>query len=541
LLDDSTHLLPDKAAEIEQFLDRFAVVQNQAKAAFEMARESPGLTNRADLQPDALEKIEQTARVAAEVDLSTRSLVKDIVTFNNALRAENGVAARALEANANRAVVVLVVSGVLAALLSGAISLWLTTTTIANPISKMISLMRALAQCDLGIEIEGLGRRDEIGEMATAVQIFKTNAIEKVRANQEAVALRAAADAERDRAAADRARTAEEQSAAMEVLAKGLESVAGGDLTIRLDDGFSQAFMIIRDNFNCAVGKLRETVSTVVDCASAIHSGTREISSASDSLSSRTEHQAASLEETVAALGEITSNVRKAADGARHASEVVATADADAKKGALVAGHAVDAMGAISKSSQKIEQIIGVIDEIAFQTNLLALNAGVEAARAGESGKGFAVVASEVRALSQRATVAAKEIKALITTSTEQVNCGVKLVVESGSTLDRIIKQVSEINRVVAEIASGSQNQANGLAEINTAMRDMDQVTQQNASMAEEYTAASRSLAQESIRLSELVDQFKLRDQRRGSLRQELREAAPHAFAKPPRPAAAVA
>ena len=540
LLDEATNLLPDKGMEIGKFLDRFAAIRSPARAAFESAKGSPGLIDGADLQPDALAKIEQTARLAAEVDLKSRKLVKEVVAFNATLRDENAKAAKALEENADRTVVILAVSGVLAALASSAISLWLTSRKISNPISEMTARMRALAQGDLSVEIDGSDRRDEIGEMAAAVQVFKTNAIEKIRADKEAAALRAAADAERDRAAAERARAAEEQTAAMEALAKGLETVADGDLTVRLDAGFSEAFGRIRDDFNRAVGKLRDTVSAVVEAANAIHSGTGQISTASDSLSSRTEHQAASLEETAAALGEITTNVKKSAESARQASQSVATADADAKTGACVVGQAVDAMGAISQSSQKIGQIIGVIDEIAFQTNLLALNAGVEAARAGDLGKGFAVVASEVRALAQRSTVAAKEIKALITTSAEQVNSGVKLVIEFGATLDRIIKQVTEINLVVAEIASSSQNQANGLAEINTVMHDMDQMTQQNASMAEEYTAAGRSLAQETTKLSDLVEQFKLHDQREASLRQELREAAPHAFAKPQRPAPAV-
>jgi methyl-accepting chemotaxis protein len=537
MLDESTNLMPDKGVEIGHFLDRFVAIRDQANAAFEMAQESPGLINGADLQPDALQRMEQTARATAEVDLKTRSLVKDVAAFNNTLRDENAAAAKALEVDANHAVVVLAIFGLLAALVSGAISIWLTRTKIANPIAKMIALMKALAQGDLGVEIDGRGRRDEIGEMAAAVQVFKTKAIEKVRADQEAAALRAAADAERNRADAERARAGEEQTAAMEALAKGLESVAEGDLTTRLDAGFSQDFQRIRDDFNRAAGKLRDTITSVVDSANAIHAGTRQIASASETLSSRTEQQAASLEETVAAIGEITTNVKSAADGARHASEAVAIADADAKKGALVVQQAVDAMGAISKSSQQIEQIIGVIDEIAFQTNLLALNAGVEAARAGDSGKGFAVVASEVRALAQRSTEAAREIKGLITTSADQVSSGVKLVVESGTTLDRIIKQVSEINRVVAEIATGSQDQANGLAEVNAAVRQMDQATQENASMAEESTPASHTLTKETTKLSKLVEQFKTRDQREASLRRELREAAPHAFAKPPRPA----
>ncbi len=533
LLDEATNLLPDKGMEIGKFLDHFAAVRSQAKAAFAKARESAGLIGSADLQPDALAKIRETARLAAEVDLKTRRLVKEVVAFNDTLREENAKAARALEENADRAVVILAVSGLLAALASGAVSLWITSKKISKPISVITARMQALAQGDLGVEIDGADRRDEIGEMAAAVQIFKTNAIEKIRADKEAATLRAAADAERDRAAAERARAAEEQRSAMEALANGLEYVAAGDLTVRLDAGFTEAFSRIRDDFNRAVGKLRDTVSAVVESANAIQAGTRQISTASDSLSSRTERQAASLKETVAALGEITTNVQKSADGARQASQSVAAADTDAKTGAHVVGQAVGAMGAISKSSQKI----GVIDEIAFQTNLLALNAGVEAARAGDSGKGFAVVASEVRALAQRSTLAAKEIKALITTSAEQVNSGVKLVIDSGTTLDRIIKQVTEINDVVAEIASSSQNEANSLAEVNTAMRDMDQATQQNASQAEEYTAASRALAQETTKLSDLVEQFKIDDQREASLRRELREAAPHAFAKPQRPA----
>ena len=393
---------------------------------------SAGLIGSADLQPDALAKIRETARLAAEVDLKTRRLVKEVVAFNDTLREENAKAARALEENADRAVVILAVSGLLAALASGAVSLWITSKKISKPISVITARMRALAQGDLGVEIDGADRRDEIGEMAAAVQIFKTNAIEKIRADKEAATLRAAADAERDRAAAERARAAEEQRSAMEALANGLEYVAAGDLTVRLDAEFTEAFSRIRDDFNRAVGKLRDTVSAVVESANAIQAGTRQISTASDLLSSRTERQAASLKETVAALGEITTNVQKSADGARQASQSVAAADTDAKTGAHVVGQAVDAMGAISKSSQKIGQIIGVIDEIAFQTNLLALNAGVEAARAGDSGKGFAVVASEVRALAQRSTLAAKEIKALITTSAEQVNSGVKLVIDLG-------------------------------------------------------------------------------------------------------------
>jgi methyl-accepting chemotaxis protein len=166
-------------------------------------------------------------------------------------------------------------------------------------------------------------------------------------------------------------------------------------------------------------------------------------------------------------------------------------------------------MSEIEKSSGEISQIIGVIDEIAFQTNLLALNAGVEAARAGGAGKGFAVVASEVRALAQRSAQAAKEIKALIKASTNQVSTGVDLVGEAGKALGRIAAQVTELNGVVAEIAASAQEQSTALAEVNTAVNQMDQMTQQNAAMVEETTAASHSLADEADRLSSLVGQFR--------------------------------
>jgi methyl-accepting chemotaxis protein len=255
---------------------------------------------------------------------------------------------------------------------------------------------------------------------------------------------------------------------------------------------------------------------------------------ASDDLSRRTEQQAASLEETAAALDEITATVKKSAEGATHAHQVVAAADEDAKKSAVVVREAVQAMDAIAKSSQQISQIIGVIDEIAFQTNLLALNAGVEAARAGDAGRGFAVVASEVRALAQRSAEAAKEIKGLISASSIQVTNGVRLVAETGQSLERIMLQVTEINDVVSGIAAGAKEQATGLAEVNTAINQMDQVTQQNAAMVEQSTAASHSLSQETAQLAGLIGQFRVRSaDANGSMRDALKKVAPHAFRKP--------
>jgi len=241
-----------------------------------------------------------------------------------------------------------------------------------------------------------------------------------------------------------------------------------------------------------------------------IQTGSSEISQAADDLSRRTEQQAAALEQTAAALDQITATVRKTADGATHAREVVGTAKNDATRSGEIVHGAVSAMNEIEASAKQISQIIGVIDEIAFQTNLLALNAGVEAARAGEAGRGFAVVAQEVRALAQRSAEAAKEIKSLITASTNQVDQGVQLVGQAGKALERIVSQVAEINTVVIEIAASAQEQSTGLAQVNTAINQMDQVTQQNAAMVEESTAASHSLQHEANDLARLLGRFQL-------------------------------
>ena len=337
---------------------------------------------------------------------------------------------------------------------------------------------------------------------------------------------------ERDKRQAEVEAEAKARAMVVDSIGAGLTKLAGKDLSYRMSEDMPEAYRKLQNDYNGAVEQLAEAFGGVNESVDAVHSGTQQISSAANDLSRRTEQQASSLEETAAALGEITTTVRKTAEGAKLAREVVAVAREDAQSGGEIVSKAVEAMGKIENSSQQISQIIGVIDEIAFQTNLLALNAGVEAARAGDSGRGFAVVASEVRALAQRSAEAAKEIKALILTSATQVGEGVELVAQTGKALDRIGKKVSEINNVVADIATSAQEQASGLQQVNIAVNQMDQVTQQNAAMSEQASAASRALAQESERLAQLVGQFQIGRGGDDAVRRELKKIAPHAFAE---------
>ncbi len=387
---------------------------------------------------------------------------------------------------------------------------WLMIRAICRPITAMTLSMKSLAEGDHSIIVPAVGQRDEIGEMAQAVQVFKEGAIEKLRQQQEAIEARQHADDEHAGREAAAAKSAGEQSEVVHGLAAGLSKLAAGDFVQRLEQAFAPEYEGLRSDFNGAVSQLEETMQEVLANTGAIRSGTGEIAAASDDLSRRTEQQAASLEQTAAALDQITATVKKTADGADHARQVAGTARQDAERSGQVVARAVEAMGGIEASSREIGQIVGVIDEIAFQTNLLALNAGVEAARAGDAGRGFAVVASEVRALAQRSAQAAKEIKALILASDRQVKAGVELVGETGQTLTRIVGQVAELNQVVTTIAASAQEQATGLAQVNTAVNQMDQVTQQNAAMVEQSTAAAHSLAQETSTLAHLVGRFQV-------------------------------
>ena len=403
------------------------------------------------------------------------------------------------------------VTTLLVALAAAGLS-WLLSRLIGSPVVALTASMRGLAEGDRDVVVTGAERRDEIGAMAASLEVFRAAAIEKLRLEEDARAAGRLTEAERARNAAVLAEAAERQTRVVAAVASGLSRLSAGELAFRIAEAFPADYERLRADFNAAMEKLQDTMRTVTVSASAILSGTGEISTAADDLSRRTEQQAASLEETAAALDEITATVRRTADGSRHARSVVGHARGSAEDSGRIVHQAVEAMSGIERSAREITQIIGVIDEIAFQTNLLALNAGVEAARAGDAGRGFAVVASEVRALAQRSAEAAKEIKGLISTSGRQVEQGVAFVGQTGKALASIVAQVAEIDGIVGEIAASAQEQASALDEVNTAVNQMDQVTQQNAAMVEETTAASHNLAAEAGELSRLIGEFRLGD-----------------------------
>ncbi len=289
------------------------------------------------------------------------------------------------------------------------------------------------------------------------------------------------------------------------------QRVAKGDLTadiqVKSSDETGQlmsALKAMNEGLLHVVGSVRTGTDSIATASTQIASGNLD-------LSSRTEEQATSLEETASALEELTSTVKQNSDNARQANQLAVTASNVAVQGGSVVSQVVETMASINDASNRIVEIISVIDGIAFQTNILALNAAVEAARAGEQGRGFAVVASEVRSLAQRSASAAKEIKELIDDSVSKVGTGTTLVREAGSTMAEVVESVKRVTDIVAEISAASNEQSAGIEEINRAVSQMDQVTQQNAALVEEAAAAAQSMQEQASTLSGLVSVFKLR------------------------------
>ncbi|EKD4878390.1 methyl-accepting chemotaxis protein [Salmonella enterica] len=301
--------------------------------------------------------------------------------------------------------------------------------------------------------------------------------------------------------------------APMNRLIESIRHIASGDLVKRIDVEGSNEMGQLAENLRHMQSELMRTVGDVRNGANAIYSGASEIAMGNNDLSSRTEQQAASLEETAASMEQLTATVKQNAENARQASHLALSASETAQKGGKVVDNVVQTMRDIASSSQKIADIISVIDGIAFQTNILALNAAVEAARAGEQGRGFAVVAGEVRNLAQRSAQAAREIKSLIEDSVSRVDVGSTLVESAGETMDEIVNAVTRVTDIMGEIASASDEQSRGIDQVGLAVAEMDRVTQQNASLVEESAAAAAALEEQASRLTQAVAVFRIQQQ----------------------------
>ncbi|MGO7042148.1 methyl-accepting chemotaxis protein [Rhizobium acaciae] len=462
------------------------------------------------------------AKIAlSEADALIVPLASDAGAFLDKINENVRIKSGAISEETNFSILTSLMVAILTFALGILASLVVAAKGITKPIASLRERMISLAQGETEPSVEGQDRKDEVGQMARAVAVFRENALEKSRLEKEAQDNRTVSEKERLEREAQKAKDAADTQFVVDELAKALGRLASGDVAYRIEAPFVGNLDTLRNNFNGSVANLNDALCAVGENARSIDAGANEIRSAADDLSKRTEQQAASVEETAAALEEITTTVKDSSNRAEEVGHLVSQARQGAEQSGEIVRQAVNAMNEIERSSVEITSIISVIDEIAFQTNLLALNAGVEAARAGEAGKGFAVVAQEVRELAQRSARAAKEIKSLINTSSEHVRSGVRFVGETGKALQVIATEVQEINRHITAIVESSREQSVGLQEINTAVNMMDQGTQQNAAMVEQSTAASHALAKEAASLSRLLSRFNIvrdEDARRSTL-----------------------
>lgn len=491
ILRRQTHYLEKHAAEIENF-------STLAKKAFRPGAQRMRILEALKVYADAFRLYADATleEAAARTSVTaTYRQVEPIVTRileHYALEKAATLSENADVAERNITLAIRLIALALVVILSG---VWLIGRSISRPILVLAASMRNLARGDTMTTVPGIGRRDELGEMATALEVFRQAAIERSELDEDAARVRAQAETDRLRMqeAAD-VRAQERLMRATADLAAALRRLAAGDLSFQLTTQFAPDFEPLRHDLNATLSQLRDVMAQIAKASRSIDERSCEISGSASELARRTERQAASLAETAAALDQITANATIASTRLQEAHSASQRTNHRASESSDLVEDAIEAMQRIEQSSARISNIIGVIDEIAFQTNLLALNAGVEAARAGTAGKGFAVVAHEVRELAQRSALAAKEIKGLIQSCAHEIEKGAATVRKTGEALSDISIQVDAVSRHVQAVAFSSNEQSAGLSQINAAVNQMDQTTQQNTAMVGQNTAASTVL-----------------------------------------------
>ena len=519
-----------RIAELESVYQRYL---KEVADTFRVAEAVKSMDSSAEMNA-----LRQTLATSRTVSMELQTKARDLSTM-----LDDRVVAISAEATeeykrVSNMMITLASIGIVVGLLFG---LLIAQFGISRPMRGLVGLLQRMAKGE-EVAITGIERKDEIGETARAVNEIKVMLAEKAK-------IEAAQKAEQDRIAMQRLtdefeaavggivksalagdfsqRVAldgkqgfilnigramntlcENTAEVLNDMARMFSGLAAGDLTQRITAQYQGMFGQLKNDANEMAARISGTMAEIKSAAREVSNASSEISTSTTDLSQRTEEQAASLEETSASMEEISATVKKNAEDAIHANRFTSDAQQVAGRGGQVVSEAVSAMSRIEESSQKISDIIGVIDEIARQTNLLALNAAVEAARAGEAGRGFAVVASEVRSLAQRSSQAAKDIKDLIVNSNAQVQDGVQLVNRAGESLAEIMDSIKKVADIVSGIATASSEQATGVEQINTALTQMDEVTQQNSALVEENAATAKTLEQQSAIMDQRVSFF---------------------------------
>ena len=448
-------------------------------------------------------------------DGPARAFTKPVSIYGSRYLIAESDSIGALEAGSQHIAMLMAGAGVLV-MLAGVVASAFFLKRMLSPLGVLAEATQAVSAGDVSAPIRFQDRGGEIGVMSRALHSFRQSLQRQKEMEANAAQMAVDAERERDQRQAEREAQAQQLQGVVSALGSGLGRLAGGDLACAIDGRFPAELEMLRLDFNRSVEQLRDAMLAIGGNSAAVREGSAEMRTSADQLAARTERQSISISQAAAAIDQVTKAVREQLARAEDAARIAKTARDGAEDSSGIMENMIVAMENIQDSSQKINQIIGVIDEIAFQTNLLALNAGVEAARAGESGKGFAVVAQEVRELAQRSANAAKEITALLAKSTSDVEAGVSLVEKAGSAIGAIGGHVADIDGRIRSIMESTREEAESLRAINASVGELEHATQQNAAMVEETTAAVHKLAHEAGEMDQRLGQFRLEDDRGG-------------------------